>query len=65
MVIVLRPWRCSIYSTATLPSEGVCGWYGSRLMHRLDIFLSYPARVVGVGDVEVLVLDNYFITQKS
>ena len=29
-----------LHSTATLSSEGVCGLYGLRLMHRLNIFLS-------------------------
>lgn len=30
----------AIHSTATLSSEGTCGLYGLRLMHRLNIFLS-------------------------
>ncbi|PCH35682.1 hypothetical protein WOLCODRAFT_80957, partial [Wolfiporia cocos MD-104 SS10] len=28
------------HSTATMSSGGVCGLYGLRLMHRLNIFLS-------------------------
>ncbi|EKM80205.1 hypothetical protein AGABI1DRAFT_39049, partial [Agaricus bisporus var. burnettii JB137-S8] len=30
----------SLHSTATMSSEEVCGLYGLRLMHRLNIFLS-------------------------
>ncbi|KAF9562944.1 hypothetical protein CPC08DRAFT_620739, partial [Agrocybe pediades] len=34
-------WAVEIlHSTATLSSEGVCGLYGLRLMHRLNISLS-------------------------
>ncbi|KAF8963620.1 hypothetical protein BDZ97DRAFT_1624561, partial [Flammula alnicola] len=34
-------WAMEIpHSTATLSSGGVCGLYGLRLMHRLNIFLS-------------------------
>jgi len=34
-------WAVEIlHNTATLSSEGVCGLYGLRLMHRLNIFLS-------------------------
>ncbi|KAF8911565.1 hypothetical protein CPB84DRAFT_1671781, partial [Gymnopilus junonius] len=34
-------WAVEIlHSTATLSSGGVCGLYGLRLMHRLNIFLS-------------------------
>ncbi|KAF8815787.1 hypothetical protein BYT27DRAFT_7030367, partial [Phlegmacium glaucopus] len=34
-------WAAGIlHSTATMSSEGVCGLYGLRLMHRLNIFLS-------------------------
>jgi len=30
----------TLHSTATMSSEGVCGLYGLRLMHRLNIFRS-------------------------
>ena len=30
----------TFHSTATLSSEGACGLYGLRLMHRLNIFQS-------------------------
>lgn len=30
----------TFHCTATLSSEGACGLYGLRLMHRLNIFLS-------------------------
>ncbi|KAI6047370.1 hypothetical protein EDC04DRAFT_2623011 [Pisolithus marmoratus] len=34
-------WAVGIFHcTATLSSEGPCGLYGLRLMHRLNIFLS-------------------------
>ncbi|KAF9012603.1 hypothetical protein BDQ17DRAFT_1232638, partial [Cyathus striatus] len=34
-------WAVGIpHSTATLSPGGVCGLYGLRLMHRLNIFLS-------------------------
>ncbi|KIM58854.1 hypothetical protein SCLCIDRAFT_1218192, partial [Scleroderma citrinum Foug A] len=34
-------WATGIFhSTATLSSEGTCGLYGLRLMHRLNIFQS-------------------------
>ncbi|KAI0041312.1 hypothetical protein FA95DRAFT_1449826, partial [Auriscalpium vulgare] len=34
-------WAVGIlHCTATLSPEGVCGLYGLRLMHRLNIFLS-------------------------
>ncbi|OCH90544.1 hypothetical protein OBBRIDRAFT_730623 [Obba rivulosa] len=37
----LGPWAVGVFhSTATLSSEGPCGLYGLRLMHRLNISLS-------------------------
>ncbi|KAI0057545.1 hypothetical protein BV25DRAFT_1775294, partial [Artomyces pyxidatus] len=40
-LIYLGFWAVrSLHSTATLSSEGSCGLYGLRLMHRLNISLS-------------------------
>ncbi|KAG2754137.1 hypothetical protein P692DRAFT_20676877, partial [Suillus brevipes Sb2] len=39
----------TFHSTATLSSEGVCGLYGLRLMHRLNIFPSHHGHSGWVG----------------
>ncbi|KIK43870.1 hypothetical protein CY34DRAFT_80955, partial [Suillus luteus UH-Slu-Lm8-n1] len=39
----------TFHSTATLSSEGVCGLYALRLMHRLNIFPSHHGHSGWVG----------------